>query len=119
MRGCLDGGCPRGKHYLIPRSGRLDASSSAQCACGNRWPCEDAVEPGSSYDTGPGSCWSTHAEINAIMQSSWRDRKGAVMYVNTEPCTGCLKLIACSGIVRVTWPDGTLGFPFLSCYTRG
>lgn len=53
------------------------------------------------------------------MMTSWAERQRAVMYVSEEPCVGCLKIIACSGILRVTWPDGMLDFPFLSCYTRG
>lgn len=86
------------------------------CGCGNPWPCPESVEPGSSYDTGPGSCWSTHAEINALTEASRIERKQATMYVSTEPCLGCLKIIACSGVVKVIWPGGKLDFPFLSCY---
>jgi len=88
------------------------------CACGNPWPCDLAVEPGSSYDTGPGFCGAVHAEINAIMDSSRQERTGATMYVSEDPCSGCLKILACSGIVRVVWPGGEFSFPFLSCYTR-
>lgn len=86
------------------------------CGCGNPWPCPESVEPGSSYDTGPGSCWSIHAEINALTEASRIERKQATMYVSTEPCLGCLKIIAGSGIIKVIWPDGKLDFPFLSCY---
>ena len=115
VRGCLEGGCPRGKHYPIDNPVQ---SWNPVCACGHPgWPCPESVEPGSSYDTGPGSCWSTHAELNAIMQTGWAERQGATMYITDEPCTGCLKIIACSGILRVIWPGGKLDFPFLSCYT--
>ena len=38
------------------------------------------------------------------------------MYISEEPCIGCLKIIACSGVTKVIWPDGKLDFPFLSCY---
>jgi len=125
MRGCLDGGCPRGRHYPDIKSPHLwnkgafvtSKGEEGRCACGEIWPCPDSAEPGSSYDTGPGECRSTHAELNAILQSSWAERQGATLYVNTEPCVGCLKIIACSGIIRVIWPGGKLDFPFLSCYT--
>ena len=102
-----------GKGILEGWSGEL-----ALCACGNSWPCQDAVEPGSSYDTGPGFCGAVHAEINAIMDSSRSERKNSVMYISEEPCVGCLKIIACSGVLRVIWPGGRLDFPFLSCYKR-
>lgn len=115
MRGCLSGGCPRGRHYRI----RTERGRSVCASCDSEWPCPESAEPGSSYDTGPGACWSTHAELNAILQTSRDERQGATMYVNQEPCVGCLKIIACSGIIRVIWPDGKLDFPFLSCYTRG
>lgn len=52
------------------------------------------------------------------MDSSRQDRKGATMYISEEPCIGCLKIIACSGIIQVIWPSGVLDFPFLSCYQR-
>lgn len=67
---------------------------------------------------GAGFCPSTHAEINALLQTSWEERQNAILYCNTECCTGCLKIIACSGILRVVWPGKELTFPFLSCYRR-
>jgi len=59
------------------------------------------VEPGSSYDTGPGSCIAVHAEQNAIIYSDRADRVGSTLYVTREPCGGCSRLIAGSGIARV------------------
>lgn len=117
MRGCLEGMCPRGRHYEKTIR-ELPGAREVQCICGRPWPCPEAVEPGSSYDTGPGFCPSTHAEINAQLQCSWEERQGATMYCNTECCNACLKITACSGIVRVVWPQAELGFPFLSCYAR-
>ena len=122
MRGCLEGGCPRGLHHAVyERTGLIHYPGdillgSLACACGNTWPCPEAAEPGSSYDTGPGFCASTHAEINAILTTGWAERQNATLYVNTEPCMGCLKIVACSGISRVVWPGNELTFPFLSCY---
>lgn len=106
--GCLsDGACPRGRHYLLGRELRLDASTGSQCACGNRWPCPNAVSPSSSYDSGPGTCPGIHAEMNAIMFSSWEPRQGGVIYVTCVPCPGCRRMIRGSGIKRIVWPEGT------------
>ena len=76
-RSCLAGECPRGA---------------------------SGVAPGSSYDTGAGACIALHAEQNAIMYASRDDCEGATIYCNHEPCDGCLKMIAGSGIVRAVWP---------------
>jgi dCMP deaminase len=97
--GCLSAGaCPRGRHFH---------RSPAFCACGGLWPCKDAVEPGSSYDTGPGRCIAIHAEANALLRAGRRSR-GAWMYLTEKPCDGCMKLIKGAGIVRVIWPEGNL-----------
>ena len=101
---CLAGECPRGQHYLIPRAERLDASTAAQCACGNPWPCTRAVAGGSSYDTGPGTCIALHAEQNAIIWADPARLPGATIYVTCEPCQGCARMIAGSGITRTVWP---------------
>lgn len=78
---CLKGECPR-------------ASSS--------------VPPGSSYDTGPGTCHASHAEANALLYAGRTGTKGAVLYITCKPCDGCLRLIKAAGIKRVVWPDGEL-----------
>lgn len=62
------------------------------------------VEPGSSYDTGPGACIALHAEQNLIMHANWNDLKGATLYVTREPCGGCWKLIKGARFERVVWP---------------
>lgn len=76
--GCLDGGCPR--------SG-------------------SGVEPGSSYDCGPGACISVHAEANAIIYADYDKCAGATIYVTREPCEGCRKLIHGAGITRMVYPS--------------
>lgn len=97
--GCLSAGaCPRGRHYQ-------GVSVASVCACGNTWPCPDAVDPGSSYDTGPGACISIHAEANALLYADYASCKGAMMYCTEEPCGGCRKLIAGAGILHVVWGD--------------
>lgn len=64
------------------------------------------VSPGSSYDTGPGSCIALHAEQNAILRSGL-DCRGATLYITDEPCDGCARLIEGSGIARVVFPDSS------------
>ena len=81
--GCLTmGACPRGRQ------------NAAQ------------VAPGSSYDTGAGSCIAVHAEANAIMYADPIRRRGGLLAITDEPCDGCRRLIAGSGVARVVWPSG-------------
>jgi dCMP deaminase len=78
--GCLTkGACPRGQ------------LSNAEIA------------PGSSYDTGPGSCIAVHAEQNALLQAGFEAR-GATLYITDTPCDGCARLIAGARIARVVTP---------------
>lgn len=63
------------------------------------------VDPGSSYDTGPGMCVAVHAEMNALLYAG-RDRtNGSTLYVTDAPCDGCRKPIEAAGIVKVVWPQ--------------
>jgi dCMP deaminase len=78
-KGCLAGGCPR-------------AASDAA--------------PGSSYDTGPGTCIAIHAEINALLRASWAEQKWATLYITDAPCDGCWRIIKGSQVARVVWPEG-------------
>lgn len=80
--GCLAGGCPRGQLGF------------------------EACPPGSSYDTGAGSCIAIHAEQNALLRASWAEQRGATMYVTDEPCVGCWRTIGGSNLHRVVWPEG-------------
>lgn len=66
------------------------------------------VDPGSSYDTGPGSCIALHAEQNCLLRSSSAQQREATLYVTDEPCDGCLRMIKGTPIVRVVWPMGEL-----------
>jgi dCMP deaminase len=102
--GCLSAGaCPRGRHYEL-RDSYLTRSSA--CACGQLWPCPDAVAPGSSYDTGPGKCISIHAELNCLLRAGLSARN-ATMYITDEPCEGCWKSIRGAGVTRVVWWDSS------------
>ena len=53
---------------------------------------------------------AVHAEANALLYCDREDLRGATLYITTDPCDGCLKLIEASGIVRVVWDEGELNF---------
>jgi len=114
MPGCLNGACPRGKHYEAypveceafhcPPSMHEDCAwprcapktPKSVCKCGNPWPCPDASLPGTDYS----NCVAIHAEANAIIYASRQDCQGATIYITREPCPDCAKLIAGAGIIR-------------------
>lgn len=100
---CLKGECPRGRHYRMPCDHAYCACNKTTCACGNPWPCSQAVTPGSSYDTGAGSCHSTHAEANALLWAR-ASVKGGTLFCTDTPCDGCSRLIQSAGIARVVTP---------------
>lgn len=139
--GCLEGACPRGRHYQVPKyrpvpegatfcayihgpyrredappgmmhgTGCMCKADIKACACGNDLPCPDAVPPGSSYDTGPGACISIHAEVNAIIYADYDKCQGAIIYITDEPCDGCMKMIQGAGISFAVWPEGSSTIP--------
>jgi dCMP deaminase len=83
------------------------AAGKPGCLTDNACPrAHSDVMYGSSYDTGPGACIALHSEQNAILYSSFEERKGATMYVTSPPCDGCRRLIAGSGIKLVIFPEG-------------
>lgn len=96
--GCLRGACPRGRHHNIALDG-----GPGECACGAGWPCEKAAEPGSSYDTGAGSCIALHAEANALLYAG-RSVEYATAYGTDWPCDGCLRLLHGARIGRIVTP---------------
>lgn len=121
---CLDGDCPRGRHYLDEMKQRYDITVPDWgggvgvmdfCACGQRWPCPDAVAPGSSYDTGPGACIASHAEANAVSDAQQRNGgrlADCTMYVSCEPCEGCVRHIRNqTDIKAIIWPEGAVALP--------
>ena len=65
------------------------------------------VVPGSSYDTGPGTCHAVHGELNAILFADRERLRGATLYITDEPCNGCAKHIRSTPISRVVWPEGS------------
>ena len=67
----------------------------------------DQVPLGSSYKAeGPGRCYATHAEENALNYCDEEDLIGATLYLTTNPCDDCQELIREAGIARVVWPEG-------------
>lgn len=64
------------------------------------------VEPGSSYDTGPGTCIAVHAEMNALLHADPVRQVGGTLALTDAPCQGCQKAIAASGVARAVWPLG-------------
>lgn len=103
--GCLSAGaCPRGQHYRrddiesYPHGGEL-------CACGSAWPCLLAVEHGSSYDAGPGTCIAIHAEANSLLFAR-ASVEGCTIYVTDVPCDGCSRLLDASGIAKSIYKNG-------------
>lgn len=51
-----------------------------------------------------GHCRRTiHAEVNALLECSPEERKGATIYITNQPCMECTKLILASGISRVVY----------------
>lgn len=129
---CLKGECPRGRHYKTgpgPSKGLCScevrgwargathhplclAYEYDVCACGKEWPCSEAVAPGSSYDTGPGTCIASHAEQNALADVTSPERlRGATMYVTEEPCAGCVRQVRnTTDIAAIVWPGGRIEF---------
>lgn len=79
---CLAGECPRGLMSV------------------------DEVAPGSSYDTGQGTCIAIHAEQNLCLDTTAEDRAGGTIYITDAPCNGCLRMLQGSGIIRIVWPTG-------------
>ena len=60
------------------------------------------VEDQSRLEPGYVDCVSIHAEANALAFCDRRDREGGTMYVTTSICYGCAKLVANSGLLRLT-----------------
>lgn len=75
--GCLEGACPRGR------------LSYEECP------------PEGSYD----NCIGIHAEANAIIYAGRDKCLNAGIAITREPCSGCMKLIHASGIVRIVTPN--------------
>lgn len=90
-------------HRVLATGYNGSAPGGPSCLAGQCPRGQSGVLPGSSYDTGPGSCISTHAEINAILFAR-TSLKGATLYCTDEPCGGCARIIASAQVARVVVP---------------
>ena len=110
---------------VIDRRGRLAGAGyngsepgGPSCLKGECPRALSGVLPGSSYDTGPGACEAVHAELNAILDVSDANRlEGARLFVTTEPCDGCLKILRTKPLREIVFLDETgvtwsLSYPF-------
>lgn len=86
-----------GTGYNGAPSGQPGCLSAKACPRGQR----SDIPPGSSYDTGPGSCIAVHAEANALIWAGRDACIGATLYITHPPCDGCKRLIEAAGIARV------------------
>lgn len=58
------------------------------------------LKPYSGYE----NCISNHAEVNALLHADRSKVEGGTLYVTDEPCIGCCKVIANSGIEWIVYP---------------
>lgn len=93
------------QHRIISTGYNGAAAGAPGCASAGACPRGHSdVAPGSSYDTGAGSCIAIHAEANALLYADGHRTRGATLYCTDEPCDGCARLIAGAGITRVVYP---------------
>ena len=107
----LRGDCVRARHgavivkdHKIVSTGYNGTPAGDDRSCGETGQCPRALDPTAEHAKGEyDSCWSTHAESNALLRASWSDLQGATIYITGKPCPGCAKLIASSGVSKVIW----------------
>lgn len=91
-------------HRIVSTGYNGSPPGGKSCLAGECPRAQSDVLPGSSYDTGAGSCVANHAEGNALIWGDPQRFKGATLYCTDEPCEGCSRLIAGVGIERVVTP---------------
>ncbi|MDG4825997.1 dCMP deaminase family protein [Asanoa sp. WMMD1127] len=74
------------------------------CLAGRCPRATSGVLPGSSYDTGAGSCIAVHAEANAVIYAGRDGCEGSTLYITDPPCQGCERLIEAAGVRRIVYP---------------
>ena len=95
------------RHRVVSTGYNGSPPGGPSCLAGECPRASTDVAPGSSYDTGPGVCIALHAEQNALLWADPARLPGSVMYITCEPCPGCTRMIAGSGIASAVWPDGS------------
>jgi dCMP deaminase len=93
------------KNHKIVSTGYNGTPSGSERSCGDTGECPRNNDPDAKHSQGDYDlCWAIHAESNALLRASWQEMQGATMYITGDPCPGCEKLIASSGIARVVTP---------------
>jgi deoxycytidylate deaminase len=103
------GDCVRAQHgavvvkeHKIISTGYNGTPAGDTRSCGSTGQCPRALDGSSQHFKGDYDlCWSTHAESNALLRADWNDLQEASIYITGQPCSGCSKLIASSGIIKV------------------
>lgn len=91
-------------HRIISTGYNGSPPGGPSCLAGGCPRANSGVEPGSSYDCGPGTCIAVHAEANAIIYAGRDGCDGSTLYLTCRPCEGCSRLVEAAGISRVVWP---------------
>lgn len=92
------------KNHKIVATGYNGSPAGSDKSCGATGECPRNLDPNAKHSQGEYDlCWATHAEANALLRASWEEMQGATIYITGEPCPGCRKLIASSGIDRVVF----------------
>lgn len=94
------------EHRVVATGYNGSYPGGPSCLGGDCPRAQSDVPPGSSYDTGVGSCIAVHAEANALLFADRNRLPGATLYVTDAPCQGCEKLIMNTRLERVVYPDG-------------
>lgn len=92
-------------HRIVSTGYNGGPSGGPSCLAGECPRGLSTVAPGSSYDTGAGSCIAVHAEANAIIYADYSALRGSTIYITDWPCDGCMRLIKGAGISRVVTPS--------------
>lgn len=91
------------RHRVVSTGYNGSPAGTPSCLAGACPRAFAGVEPGSSYDTGPGTCIALHAEQNALLYADPVRLPGSSIYITCEPCPGCARMISGSGITRAVW----------------
>lgn len=105
------GDCRRAQHgAVIVKDNRIVSTGyngtppGDDRSCGSTGLCPRNLDSEAKHSSGEYDlCWATHAEANALLRAEWQALAGADIYITGQPCPGCSKLIASSGISRVVW----------------
>lgn len=66
--------------------------------------------PAQALDPTYADCPSLHAEVNALLTSDRSAREGGTIYITSDPCWSCAKMIANSGLTTVVFVSDPVTF---------